>query len=192
MLRREALALAVFIVTMSIASVLLIPKPTIKISYNNLTKEARKQVDCLADNIYFEAGKEPADGKLAVALVTMNRVKSGIYPDNICDVVKQRRENTCQFTWWCISKTKLKAIDRQFTDEEMEQYNKSQLVALQVYLNHDTITDITQGAMFYHATYVSPQWRGMEKTIEIGQHIFYKRTSTTWVQPTTERTNEGF
>lgn len=175
MLRRKALALVAFIFSMSTASVLLIPKPTIKVSYNNLTTEAKQQVDCLADNIYFEAGREPDDGKLAVGLVTMNRVKSGLYPATVCDVVKQRRENTCQFTWWCISKTKSKAIARHFTEEEIKYYNKAQLVALQVYLNHDTITDITHGAMFYHATYVSPQWRGMEKTIEIGQHIFYKR-----------------
>ena len=36
-----------------------------------------KQLDCLAINIYREAGHEPFEGKVAVAQVTMNRVATG-------------------------------------------------------------------------------------------------------------------
>ena len=64
----------------------------IKSSYNALTEDAKKQVTCLAENIYFEAGHEPLDGKMAVAFVTFNRVQSG-YADNICGVVKQKTGN---------------------------------------------------------------------------------------------------
>ena len=72
----------------------------IKSTYNGLTVEAQKQVTCLAENIYFEAGHEPLEGKKAVAFVTLNRVQSG-YADNICDVVKQKTGKTCQFSWYC-------------------------------------------------------------------------------------------
>ena len=46
----------------------------IKSTYNALTEDAKKQVTCLAENIYFEAGHEPIDGQKAVAFVTLNRV----------------------------------------------------------------------------------------------------------------------
>ena len=42
----------------------------IKTSYNLLTKDAQKQVQCLAKNIYFEARNEPVEGQIAVAFVT--------------------------------------------------------------------------------------------------------------------------
>ena len=35
--------------------------------------------------------------------------------------------------------------------------------------------DITDGATFYHADYVTPSWaKSKIKTIEIGDHIFYR------------------
>jgi spore germination cell wall hydrolase CwlJ-like protein len=59
-----------------ILSIILLTKNTftdailLDVSYNQLTKETQKQVDCLADNIYHEAGFEPNDGKVAVAPVS--------------------------------------------------------------------------------------------------------------------------
>ena len=50
---------------------------------------------CLVQNIYHEARGESAWGQLAVAYVTLNRVKSGIYPASICGVVYQLH----QFAW---------------------------------------------------------------------------------------------
>ena len=62
-------------------------------SYEQLNKEEQAQIDCLALNIYREAGHEPEDGKLAVALVTMNRVKAPGFPDSVCKVVQQKTKN---------------------------------------------------------------------------------------------------
>ena len=44
---------------------------------------------CLAKNIYFEAGNQSKAGRLAVGLVTLNRVEMREYPDTICGVVHQ-------------------------------------------------------------------------------------------------------
>jgi hypothetical protein len=44
---------------------------------------------CLAQAVYFEARGEPIEGQLAVAEVVINRARSGLYPDNYCDVVTQ-------------------------------------------------------------------------------------------------------
>lgn len=137
----------------------------INVELSQLTKEAKQQVLCLADNIYHEAGYEPDKGKLAVALVTMNRVQDPRYPKDICSVVKQKVNYTCQFTWWCQDKV---------TNRSKEAYENSKEVALFVYANYDKIKDVTNGALFYHADYVRPNWKGLEKTTVIGRHIFYK------------------
>ena len=55
----------------------------IGVQYTQLTPEARTQVDCLAENIYYEAGYEPRDGQIAVAMVTLNRVQDPQFPKDI-------------------------------------------------------------------------------------------------------------
>ena len=137
----------------------------IDVRYEQLTKDAKKQIDCLADNIYHEAGYEPDQGKVAVALVTMNRVQDPRYPKDICSVVKQKVKYTCQFTWFCQDK---------YTNRQKTAYEESRDIALHVYANYEKIKDFTNGALFYHADSVNPQWRGLERTTVIGRHIFYK------------------
>jgi spore germination cell wall hydrolase CwlJ-like protein len=139
----------------------------IEVEYTQLTKDAKKQVDCLADNIYHEAGHEPEKGRVAVALVTMNRVQDPRYPKDICSVVKQKVNYTCQFTWFCEEGKRV---------SNSHAYRESRKVALFVYANYDKIKDVTYGALFYHADYVNPRWRGLEKTTVIGRHIFYKES----------------
>ncbi len=138
----------------------------LKIEYKQLTKEARKQIDCLAENIYYEAGWEPTDGRVAVALVTLNRVQDPRYPKDICSVVKQKVNSTCQFSWFCEGK-------KHITSSRL--YEEAQNIALYVYANYENLTDITYGALFYHADYVNPRWK-LDKTTVIGRHIFYKES----------------
>ena len=49
-----------------------------------------RDLDCLAKNIYYEAASEPEEGKVAVAMVTINRVRDGRFGKSICSVVDQR------------------------------------------------------------------------------------------------------
>lgn len=133
-----------------------------------------EQVDCLADNIYFEARSENKTGQYAVAKVTMNRVNSEIFPQKICDVVRQERNGKCQFSWWCDPNLRDKSINR-LIDNDV--YQQIKLIALDTYLNNDEINVGTKGATFYHAKYVSKKKIGvskLEKTTTIGKHIFYK------------------
>lgn len=136
------------------------------IKYSQLTKETQKQIDCLADNIYHEAGYEPEDGKVAVALVTLNRMQDPRFPKDICSVVKQRVKSTCQFSWFCETPKRVAT----------QVYERARETAVHVYVNYEQLTDITGGALFYHADYVNPRWRGLEKTTVIGRHIFYKES----------------
>ena len=145
------------------------PVQPIKAEYQNLVPEAKKQVTCLAENIYFEAGHEPLDGKKAVAFVTMNRLHSG-YADDICSVVKQKTGSTCQFSWYCYTTF----TNRMLTIKHPPLYNEILNIATTIYLNYERLPDVTNGSTYYHADYVNPKWYKLAKEIQIGRHIFYK------------------
>jgi spore germination cell wall hydrolase CwlJ-like protein len=133
-------------------------------------KTRERQLDCLAINIYREAGYEPFEGKVAVAQVTMNRVASGKFGTDVCGVVYQKNvvmeRVVCQFSWACDSAAKTRPINK-------EAYNESYEVAKKVLLENFRL-DVLKDALFYHATYVNPKWN-LEKIGKIGQHIFYKQ-----------------
>lgn len=130
-----------------------------------LSKSERKEVECLAQNIYYEAAGEPRLGWLAVASVTMNRLISGNYASSVCGVVHQKTGSTYQFSWVGMRK-RLSSINEEVYNEVLE-------VATTMYLNYDPSWDVTKGATFYHADYVNPGWKH-QKVKKIGRHIFYR------------------
>lgn len=130
-----------------------------------LSKNERKEVECLAQNIYHEAVGEPRVGWLAVAFVTMNRFISGNYANSVCGVVYQKTGSTYQFSWVGMKK-RLSSINEEVYNEILE-------VATATYLNYDPSWDVTKGATFYHADYVNPRWKH-ERVKKIGRHIFYR------------------
>lgn len=139
----------------------------IKVYYNMLSAEAKQEITCLADNIFYESAFEPREGKLAVAFVTLNRTKHDVFGESICEVVKQKTGRTCQFSWYCQEKL--------LTKNDNPVYNEILKLATYVYVNHDKMEDPSGGALFYHADYVKPGWKNMQKTAVIGRHIFYIR-----------------
>jgi len=172
MQKRLYVLLSLILIMVVAAMTFLFVPPTedkiIKVKYSQLTKAAQKQVDCLAENIYFESAYEPVDGRVAVALVTMNRVHDPRYPNNICSVVKERVRSICQFSWYCETGKRVR---------NYKAYLEAREIALHVYANYERLKDLTNGALFYHADYVSVEKigvRGLVKTVTIGRHIFYK------------------
>lgn len=78
------------------------------------------ELNCLAKNIYYEAGSESDKGQLAVGFTTINRTKHPKYPDTICRVVKQRIKvdngsMSCQFSWYCMGGERL--LNAKLTNE---------------------------------------------------------------------------
>lgn len=141
-----------------------------KAPFKALSLEAQKQISCLAENIYFEAAHEPKDGKIAVAFVTLNRLRTGNYADSICGVVFQKTNGVCQFSWYCDPN-----VTRQrLTIKNSPLYNEILEMSTYLYLNLHRVQDVTNGATFYHADYVNPGWQ-LKKEKQIGRHIFYKR-----------------
>ena len=53
-------------------------------------KQRDKELKCLANNIYYEAGGENFEGKVAVAQVTINRTQDENFPNDVCGVVYQK------------------------------------------------------------------------------------------------------
>lgn len=135
------------------------------------------QLACMAQNIYHEARNESTAGWIAVADVTMNRVKSDAFPNTICEVVYESPhyrskvsgklfpyKNRCQFSWYCDGKS-----------DEIKNIKKYKQIMEVVKLVNKTELDITDGALFYHADYVNPRWAAtMNVTARIDAHIFYK------------------
>ena len=151
------------------------------VKFTDLSKEAKREVECLAQNIYFESAHEPTKGQIAVAFVTLNRIKSGHFPDTYCEVVKQKtqfdRNVVCQFSWYCEDKPLAILRSKSLTPQNNSLYNSIVELSLNFYLNHESMEDPTKGALFYHADYVSPGWPNMKKTAYIGRHIFYQKTN---------------
>ncbi len=169
------IAVGVLFAIVTIASANNISMFQIFVSADNLTPYAKKQVECLADNIFFEAAYEPDEGKKAVAVVTLNRVKSGDFADDICGVVKERNHRVCQFSWYCQDRERNLAYNKHsLSKTQREIYTDIFSMALDIYVNSDSLRDNTGGALYYHADYVKPNWRHLNKTVKIGRHIFYK------------------
>jgi len=136
---------------------------------NTSVQEKERQIQCLAQNIYWEAASEPFEGKVAVAQVTMNRMNSGKFPDTVCGVVQQRNvfynKVVCQFSWFCESTYKTRPVHPRMWEE-------SEAVAKKVLLEGFRLDSLKE-AMYYHADYVDPKWN-KERINKIGRHIFYK------------------
>lgn len=133
-----------------------------------------KELECLATNIYHEARNEGMTGQRAVAWVTLNRVESPSYPNTVCGVVYQAElnengiplRNRCSYSWFCDGKS----------DEVTDQaaWNVAEVVAAEVMAKYGKETDPTNGAIMYHAHYVTPYWASSyDKQARIDSHIFY-------------------
>lgn len=133
----------------------------------NQLSQLKDEMQCLAQNIYFEARSEPEAGQRAVGHVVMNRVASKKYPDTVCEVVHQGGEaklHRCQFSWWCDG--------RSDEPKDRNAWRESSKLAYEIYFGFSK--DPSNGALWYHATYASPYWKNLlVEGDRIGQHVFY-------------------
>jgi spore germination cell wall hydrolase CwlJ-like protein len=128
-------------------------------------KYTTADAQCLAKNIYHEAGVEPVEGKYAVAQVTLNRLKEGRWGNSICDVVYAKS----QFSW-TLSKRKVRE------QPKGELWAESVDVARFVLDKGVRVPSLSQST-YYHADYVRPLWvKSVAKIQQVGSHIFYKKT----------------
>ena len=146
------------------------PNKQLVMNNSSVTAEIRnKQLECLARNIYYEAGNQPFEGKVAVAQVTINRAESGQFPKDICQVVYQKNivyeRVLCQFSWYCETATMMRP-------KNTAVFKESELVARQVLLEGFRLPSL-KNALYFHATHINPKWN-REKVAVIAGHVFYK------------------
>jgi spore germination cell wall hydrolase CwlJ-like protein len=127
-------------------------------------------LECLAENVYFEARGELLKGQYAVAEVTLNRTRAQNFPHTICAVVHEmrwdsnRRRFVADFSW-----TELGAL----SPDDGPAWRRAMTVATAVY--DDEHDSIVPGALFYHSTSVRPGWARTRTEIgTIGNHVFYR------------------
>ena len=134
-------------------------------------------LDCLAQNIYFESKSESQAGQIAVAQVVMNRVESDKYPNSICEVIRQGptynwTENfpvrhKCQFSWYCDGKSD--------NIRDISAWRLAKSIAGVIMAMPDMVPNVVEDATHYHADYVKPHWASrLEKVTHIDRHIFYR------------------
>ena len=119
------------------------------------------ELDCLATGIYFESKGEPLAGQLAVGQVIANRTQSGgRFPGTYCGVLFQRS----QFSF--VHRQSLPKVAR-----SSSQWKTA--VAIAKIVDQHLKDPVVGDAMFFHARYVSPNWR-MKRVASIGNHIFFR------------------
>ena len=140
-----------------------------------------QEATCLAKNMYYEARNQGTAGRLAVSNVVLNRMNDTRFPNTVCEVVEQgpvreswKKDGTmypikhrCQFSWFCDGKSD--------EPKNIKKYQEMLNFSLTMLSNSYILVDITDGALFYHADYVTPGWtKTKQKTVEIQDHIFYR------------------
>lgn len=118
------------------------------------------EMQCLAGTIYFESKGESLQGQLAVARVVLARVESSRFPNSICGVVFQRS----QFSF--VRGGKMPPI------RTGHRHWRNAVAIAKIAMN-DGWESPVEGALFFHARYVSPGWN-LKRLATIDNHIFYR------------------
>lgn len=140
---------------------------TFDLGHLSMARDARRQQNCLAEAVYYEARGETLSGQMAVAEVVLNRVRHRAYPDTICGVVYQGSERAtgCQFSFACDGSAERAPRGRA--------WRQSQLVAKHAMLGF--APQVTRSATHFHTASVNPVWSSsLVQTRQIGYHIFYR------------------
>lgn len=118
------------------------------------------ELECMTKVVHREAGNQSRAGKLAVAHVVLNRIRSNRFPSKVCDVANQPG----QFF-------KLSSYNPRRDTAMWAAAHEVALAALT-----GEAEDTSKGAMFFHATYVRPDsfFRTRERLVQLQDHIFYR------------------
>lgn len=124
---------------------------------------------CLAEAMYYEARGEGVEGEEAIAEVVFHRMHRRGYPSSICGVVYQGIEDApaCQFSFVCNGEMRRPKVAADWA--------RARLLAAKILSGYLLLGNLTGGATSFHAVDVEPDWAAsLERTVQIGNHIFYR------------------
>jgi len=126
---------------------------------------------CLSEVLYYEARGEGLSGQKAIAEVVFHRMNRGDYGHSICAVVYEGKDKPgCQFSFACNGDIR--------RPKQMSAWHQSEKLAAAILTGQVALKNATGGALNFHAISVQPDWADtLEKTTQIGNHIFYRNGS---------------
>lgn len=127
-------------------------------------KVSKQEFECIAKNIFYEAGVEDHAGKIAVAQVTYNRLAKKRWGNDYCKVVYSKY----QFSWTLDRKKRVETPKGPLWEKSIK--------AAEDFLNGTRVIGL-EDVKYYHADYIDPpKWSESYTMVsKIGTHIFYKR-----------------
>jgi spore germination cell wall hydrolase CwlJ-like protein len=106
---------------------------------------------------------------MAVAEVIFHRLRHGQYGHSICAVVYEGAgTHSCQFSFACHG---------EFAQHKSSgAWRSAEMLAARILTGETQLRDTTGDATHFHAASVNPDWADdMVRTVQIGNHVFYKR-----------------
>ena len=145
----------------------------VKPAADNVMTQLLAEHRCLSEVLYYEARGEGAGGQKAIAEVVFHRMNNGNYGHSICAVVYEGKGRPgCQFSFVC-NGDMLRA-------KQTSAWRESEALAARILTGEVPLKNATGGAINFHAISVSPDWADtMDRTTQIGNHIFYRTAPRT-------------
>lgn len=130
---------------------------------------SQQDLDCLHENIFFEARNQSTMGMSMVGIVTIIRSRMPEFPNTICGVVHESH----QFSWTSY-KHKINHKDK----IEENAWKFTQLIAQNLLMNSDGIDETYRNVAYYHTVKIHPKWAdSLKREFVVGDHIFYSKDS---------------
>lgn len=144
------------------------PAPVVQAPQDAIRAQLLREHRCLSEVMYYEARGEGEAGEKAIAEVVFHRMNHGNYGHSICAVVYEgANRQGCQFTFTCDGALK-KA-------KQPRAWRQAEALAARILTGEVPLRNATGGATNFHSVSVSPIWADtLEKTTQIGNHVFYR------------------
>ena len=129
-------------------------------------RKSARELDCLTTALYYEARGEGEAGMEAVAQVIVNRARHPDFPKTLCGVIYQGAGGSrgCQFSFACDGSMRRRT--------EVALWDRARTVAERAM--EGPVSAAVGTSTFFHATRISPRWRGLQRVATVGRHVFYR------------------
>ncbi|MDR3510228.1 MAG: cell wall hydrolase [Caulobacteraceae bacterium] len=133
----------------------------------HLAQNSNRDLDCLADAVYYEARGESVAGQAAIAQVVLNRVRHPAFPKSVCGVVFQGAStgDDCQFSFACDGSMR--------RPKDGAAWARAEQIAARA-LAGSVMPQVGE-ATHFHVAGLRTGWSpGLMQVAQVGLHVFYR------------------